>query len=674
MYRKLFYLFSFALVLSLVGNTFGQSGTGLRAEYFLWSGSAPPSREDAFRDLFVTRIEPQIYCYWNPGFQATHPDGLSPDLEIHPPEGLRADTFSVRWTGEIEALHSEAYTFVTGSDDGIRVYLNGELIIDAWADQDRVETTSDPVQLVAGQRYPIVVEGYENGGEAEWQLYWQSASTPREVVPQKVLYPLIKVQDFPASKPVPADGAVLKETWVNIGWTAGPAAVSHDVYFSDNLNDVETSSADAFIGNQEITNFIVGFPGFPYPDGLVTGTTYYWRVDEVNELNPDSPWAGPIWSFTIAPNTAFGSVPADGAGAVELDGRLSWVPGFGAKLHYVYFGDDYDEVSNATGALPAGLTTFSPGTLEPAKVYYWRVDEFDAVNTYKGDVWSFTTVGAVGSPIPPYDGKDVKHTQILTWVASDLATSHEVYFGTDKDAVRTADTTSPEYKGTRDLGVESYDPGLLEWDSTYYWRVDEVNNANPDSPWKGNVWVFTTANFFVVDDFESYNDINEGEPGSNRIYLAWVDGFDDPANGSIVGHENPPFAEQSIVHTGNQSMPYFYDIDQKYAEATLTLTYPKDWTERGVDTLAIWFKGDWINVSAPMYIALNGNAVKFHDGLEVTKIDVWTEWKIPLQIFADQGVNLTNVDTITIGFGDKNNIQSGGSGTMFIDDIRLYLP
>ncbi len=674
MYRKLIYLFSFILVLSLFGVTWAQSGTGLRAEYFLWSGAAPPAREDAFRDLFTTRIDPQIYCYWNPGFIVSHPDGLTPDFEIHPPEGLRGDTFSVRWTGEIEALHSEAYTFITGSDDGIRLYINGELIIDAWADQDRVETTSDPVQLVAGQRYQIVCEGYENGGEAEWQLYWQSASTPREVVPQNVLYPLVKTQDYPASKPDPADGAVLKDTWVNMSWAAGPAAVSHDMYFSDNLKDVEAGSADAFQGNQGTTNLIVGFPGFPYPDGLVPGTTYYWRIDEVNELNPDSPWAGPIWSFTVAPKIAFRPDPADGAEAVELEGQLSWEPGFDAKLHYVYFGDNYDEVSNASGAPPAGLTSFNPGTLEPAKVYYWRVDEFDILETHKGEVWSFTTVGAVGSPNPPYEAKGVKHNQILTWVASDLAASHQVYFGLDKDAVRNADTGSPEYKGTRDLGDERFDPGLMEWDTTYYWRIDEVNNSNPDSPWTGNIWTFTTANFLVVDDFESYNDLDPADPLSNRIFNAWIDGYGDPTNGSLVGYENPPFAEQSIVHTFNQSMPYFYDIDQKYAEATLTLTYPRDWTERGVDTLGIWFKGDWINVGAPMYVALNGSAVEYHDNPEATKIDVWTELKIPLQVFADQGIDLTNVDTITIGFGDKNNLQAGGSGTMFIDDIRLYPP
>ncbi len=675
MSKKLIYLSSFVLVLSVIGTSFGQSGTGLRAEYFHFSGSTPPSREDAFRDLIVTRIDPQIYCYWNPGFVASHPDGLTPDLEIPPPPGVRADTFSVRWTGEIEALNTEAYTFTTGADDGIRLYLNGELIIDDWADHDRTETSSDPIELVAGQRYPIVCEGYENGGEAEWQLYWQSASTPREVVPQEVLYPLVKVQDFPASKPDPADGAVLKDTWVNIGWTAGPSAVSHDLYFSDNFSDVDNRVADAFRGNQGVTNFVAGFPGFPFPDGLVPGTTYFWRIDEVNELNPDSPWEGPLWSFTIAPKIAFKPTPADGAEAVESGGQLSWEPGFGAKLHYVYFGDNYDEVDNAAGALPAGLMVFNPGTLEPAKIYYWRVDEFDILETHKGEVWSFTTVGAVGSPTPSYGAKDVKHTQILTWVASDLAASHQVYFGTDQDAVRNADTGSPEFKGTRNLGAESYDPGLMEWETTYYWRIDEVNDSNPASPWKGNVWTFTTANFFVVDDFESYNDLNEGEPGSNRLYLAWVDGFDNPAiNGSTVGHLDPPFAEQSIVNTGGQSMPYFYDIDQKYAEATLTLNYPKDWTERGVDTLAIWFKGDWINVGAPMYVALNGSAVEYHDDPEVTKIDVWTQWKIPLQVFADQGVDLTNVDTLAIGFGDKNNLQGGGSGTMFIDDIRLYLP
>ena len=89
---------------------------------------------------------------------------------------------------------------------------------------------------------------------------------------------------------------------------------------------------------------------------------------------------------------------------------------------------------------------------------------------------------------------------------------------------------------------------------------------------------------------EAYNDLDEGEPGSNRIYLAWSDGFDDPTNGSLVGYENPPFAEQRNVHSGNQSMPFAYDNSVGKSEATLTLTANRDWTFKGVNTLTIWFR------------------------------------------------------------------------------------
>jgi len=65
-----------------------------------------------------------------------------------------------------------------------------------------------------------------------------------------------------------------------------------------------------------------------------------------------------------------------------------------------YIGDDYDEVDSATGGTPVGTTSYTPGPLESEKVYYWRVDEFDGVETHKGDVWAFTTPGAVGNPDP----------------------------------------------------------------------------------------------------------------------------------------------------------------------------------------------------------------------------------------------------------------------------------
>jgi hypothetical protein len=487
-----------------------------------------------------------------------------------------------------------------------------------------------------------------------------------------------------ASRPNPADGALHEDTWVSLSWQPGDSAVSHDVYIGDNFDDVDSGAEGTFQGNQTTTSFTLGFPGFAIPDGLVPGTTYYWRIDEVNDTEPNSPWKGDIWSFGIPPRTAYNPIPAEDTESVETDVTLSWTGGFGSKLHTVYFGDNFDDVNNAAEGLPQGATTYTPGPLKLAKTYYWRVDEFDAVNTYKGDVWSFTTEGAVGNPNPANGALDVKQTAILNWVTGVFAASHQVYFGADKEAVSNADTGSPEYKGTRALGAESYDPGKLLWDTAYYWRIDEVNDANPDSPWKGNVWSFTTANFLVVDDFENY-DVND-----NQIWYAWHDGLGygvqgtDPfypgnGSGSAVGDENTPsYTEETIVHGGNQAMPLFYDNNKqgffKYSEAELTLTDSRDWTENGISTLTIWFRGNSDNAAELLYVALNGSAVVTHDNPDAVQITRWTQWNIDLQAFADQGVNLANVNTLALGLGNKNNPLDGGSGTMYFDDIRLYPP
>lgn len=121
-------------------------------------------------------------------------------------------------------------------------------------------------------------------------------------------------------------------------------------------------------------------------------------------------------------------------------------------------------------------------------------------------------------------------------------------------------------------------------------------------------------------------------------------------------------------------MPFFYDNGVGISEATLTLTNLRDWTEDGVGVLTIWFRGKAANATVPMYVALNGNAVVTYDNAGATQLETWTEWRIDLQAFVAQGVNLTSVDSISIGFGDKNNPQTGGSGLVFFDDIRLYRP
>jgi hypothetical protein len=354
--------------------------------------------------------------------------------------------------------------------------------------------------------------------------------------------------------------------------------------------------------------YVAGFPPYAYPDGLVNGTTYYWRIDEVNDAEPNSPWKGPVWSFTVPPKTAYFPDPADKAESVDLNVTLSWTAGTGAKLHFIVFGDDFDEVQNAAMGTPNGTTSYRPGPLQLAKTYYWRVDESDGIETHKGEVWSFTTIGAVSGPNPADSAVDVKPSVVLGWDAGAVASSHEVYFGTDAGAVANATTASPEYKGPKALGEESYDPGKLTLNTTYYWRIDEVNGTNPDSPWEGNVWSFTTGDYFVIDDFEAY-DVND-----NQIWYAWHDGLGAglpgapdylPGNGtgSAVGDEtSPSYTEETIVHGGDKSMPLSYDNDKQgsayYSEVEHTLVDQRDWTAEGVVNLSLWFRGNPASVGS----------------------------------------------------------------------------
>ena len=401
---------------------------------------------------------------------------------------------------------------------------------------------------------------------------------------------------------------MIMDTWVSLSWTPASFAVTNDVYMGDNFDDVNNGTGDTFRGSQDTSFYFAGFAGGAYPDGLVNGVTYYWRIDGINDTNPDSPSKGDVWSFTVVPKTAYSPNPADGTEFVGLNVALSWTAGFGAKLHYIVFGEDFDEVNNAATGVLQGTTTYNPGALKLAKTYYWRVDESDGFETVKGQVWSFTTEGAVSGPDPADGAVDVKPTVVLSWYAGAVAASHEVYFGADMDAVKNATTASPEYKGPKALDEESYDPGKLTLNTMYYWRIDEVNGINPDSPWVGNVWSFTTGGFLVIDDFEDY------DIGNNEIWWAWKDGLgyvahdNEPAypgngTGSAVGDENTSsYTEETIVHGGLQSMPLVYDNNKQgytnYSEAELTLTAQRDWTEQGVAELSLWFRGNPASVGS----------------------------------------------------------------------------
>jgi len=260
---------------------------------------------------------------------------------------------------------------------------------------------------------------------------------------------------------------------------------------------------------------------------------------------------------------------------------------------------------------------------------------------------------------------------ILTWEPGIYAVSHDVYFGTDPNAVRDADNITPsaEFKGNQVR--TSYDPGLLELGQTYYWRIDEVNEAEPGSPWKGSVWEFTVADYISVDNFESYNDIAFGEEGSNLVYLTWVDGFENPTvNGATIGYVSGNSLETDNVHGGKQSVPLAFDnTTVTYSEATVSidaLGIDKDWTKENLATLSVWFYGNPINpASEQMYVKLN-DAEALYDGQ--TNLATWQEWSINL---ADFNTDLSNVTTLSIGFKRTGTI--GNRGSILLDDIRLHV-
>jgi len=180
--------------------------------------------------------------------------------------------------------------------------------------------------------------------------------------------------------------------------------------------------------------------------------------------------------------------------------------------------------------------------------------------------------------------------------------------------------------------------------------------------------------YLLVEDFESYTD---DDAAGEAIWQTWVDGFGVADNGAQVGYLMPPYAEQAIVHGGAQSMPLMYmnEAGVTNSEASLTLTAPRDWTTAGVGDLSLWFRGGSANAADPLYVAISNAAgapalVANKDPSAAT-VGIWTEWRISFQAFADQGINLTNVDKLAIGLGSKGGAAVGGTGTMYIDDIRL---
>jgi hypothetical protein len=535
-----------------------------------------------------------------------------------------------------------------------------------------------------------------------------------------------------AYAPMPWDQAKYVRTDIEeLTWTGGFGAGSHDVYFGTDPDAVAARDATTFKGNLSLTAYA--------PGALQEQTTYYWAVDEYDMAGTKT--EGPVWSFTtLGPG---GGVQAEYFNGME-PGGVPVLAQVEDAIDHSWSGEVAAGISDNVSArwtadLEAPLTeTFTLITTSDDGVRLWldgvlvienwtdhgSTDNVAAVDLVAGQVYSIrmewyeNTGGAVArlswesptiareiiprgwlqlprlaaAPLPPRGSRNTAHDLTLKWGPGAHAAGHDVYFGQDEEAVANATpATAGIYRGRQALDAVAFDPGELEWNTTYYWRVDEVNDAHPDSPWKGSVWSFTTAGFIVVDDFESYtNEVGE------RLFEVWIDGvgFSQPApgnpgngTGATCGHDiwtpGTPYTtlvETRFVAGGLQAMPLdFNNVNAPYySETERVWATPQDWTVGNVTHLAVQFRGSSANDHEQLYAALEdaaGNvAIAVYPDPARLAFPAWTPWWIPLSQFSDAGVDLTAITRICIGLGDRANPTAGGAGLLYIDDVRVAVP
>ncbi len=533
-------------------------------------------------------------------------------------------------------------------------------------------------------------------------------------------------QPVAARDPSPADGATDVYKQEVLSWTPGDFAAAHNVYLGTSFADVNAASAD---NPMDVLVSLEQADSVYDPGGdLRYGQTYYWRVDEVNGVD-GTIYPGVVWSFTVEPALyAMENVVVTASSTDAIASAANAANGAGLTDGlYHGTGEDTMWLSSKTGPQPTWIQFEFDRVYKFEEMWVWNYNVlFEAVlglgmkdvtieYSRDGEAWTllaemqfprapgtpshehdaavdfggaaakyvrltvqsnwggivqqyglsevrfFYTPTHAGVPDPASGETGVSPTVVLQWRPGREAVSHEVYFSEDQQAVADGATPVQVTAETR------FEPGSLMLATTYYWRVNEVNEAASPSLWEGPVWSFVTSEYLVVDDFESYTD-DEG----NRIYEYWIDGWQVPTNGSIVGHEVAPFAERNTVHGGRQSMPLAYDnTTAASSEAAIAFETPQDWTAHGVKTLSLYFYGPAENTAGQMYLKINGTKVAYAGAAGDLSAAQWTQWTVDL---SSLGLNLATIRTLALGVepdAQRPSGPEGATGTLFIDDIQL---
>jgi hypothetical protein len=517
--------------------------------------------------------------------------------------------------------------------------------------------------------------------------------------------PTVLKSNRAATNPVPNDKATDVIRDVTLSWKAGPYAATHNVYFGTSFADVNAADTTK---PQLVSQGQTGVT-YKVPALLEYGKTYYWRVDEVNAAPSTAVAKGLVWSFTVEPyaypitnvtatasstqpsasaqNTANGSgLDANGLHGIDgttmwlsqatpspnwiqyqfdnvykLDKMLVWnynqlvetIMGFGAKdvkVEYSTDGATWTALANVPQfARAPGLDGYAANTtvnFAGAMAKYVKLtinSNWGGLTPYAGlsEVQFSYVPTQVRAPQPAPSATGVSVTAGLDWRPGRDVTAQKVYLGTDKTAVTNGTIAAAT------VADHGFTPASLSFGTTYYWRVDEVGAA---TTYPGPVWSFTTVEFAVVDDFESYNDTN------NTIYDAWIDGLTDSKSGSTVGYMQAPFAEQTIVHGGKQSMPIAYDNSKApfYSETTRDLGTAQDWTGNGATHMDLWYLG--YPAPTTFAVTMNGSVMSVTgDGT-----DIWNnsdDFAFAYKTFTGDGSIVARV--VSVGTG-TNTWAKGG--------------
>jgi len=450
-----------------------------------------------------------------------------------------------------------------------------------------------------------------------------------------------------AKNPSPGPAETDVPTDVILAWTGAPSAVKHDVYLGTSLADVEAASIDNPLG-------VLASEGqadstYQPIEPLEFGTTYYWRIDEVNAPPDGAVFTGAVWSFTVEPfgypienvvasasSSSLDMGPektVDGSGlndadehskedgtmwlsalgaaeptwiqyefdrAYKLDEMWVWnfnqgiepYVGFGVKDAMIEYSADGETWTTLEGVPEFTRAPGADGYMYDTVVDFGGVsarfvkltctDNWGILSQYGLSEVRFSHVPVQARGPEPADGAtDLELDVTLNWRPGREAVSHEVYFSDDAEAVA-AGTAVPTT-----LDEHRFDATSLNFGTVYSWKVNEIGEA---ASYPGEVWSFTTKEYAVVDDFESYtDDIDAG----TTIWQTWLDGLTNDT-GSTVGYWEAPFAEQTIVHGGKQSMPFDYNNVNSpyYSEIERSWDSPQDWTINGADTLSLYVRGN----------------------------------------------------------------------------------